>query len=486
MIGWNGSCGGLFAFYDHRLMKIFQSARFLPAILPLVMLSSARAAKPNIIMIMADDMGYETVGANGSDDYKTPHIDAMAKRGMRFTNAFANPICTPSRVKLMTGKANVRNYTFFGKLDRGQKTVGNYFRDAGYKTCISGKWQLGEKTDAPSHFGFDQSCLWQLKRGNSHTIDGKKYDSRHTSPDLSINGVKKEFRNGEFGPDVCVDFIEKFLEANKEDQFFVYYPMILPHCPFVPTPGTPDYDPKSPGSPTYKGDAKYFKNMVAHVDQLVGRIVSKVDELGLSENTLIVFTGDNGTDSPVVTSLNGKPIAGGKGKADHDSGVRTPFFAAMPGTVQAGEVSHELVDFSDLLPTFCELAKIDTSVDKNLDGVSLLPTLTGNGERKKPWSYLFYSRNDATQSASSVVVRNATHLVYRKGGPGKKIQFFDCSVPYARKLQKQADLGEDARKVYAELAEVVERYDGQYQSDLSEAAVKEWQKKIKGGKKKKK
>lgn len=467
-------------------MKIFQSARFLPAILPLVMLSSARAAKPNIIMIMADDMGYETVGANGSDDYKTPHIDAMAKRGMRFTNAFANPICTPSRVKLMTGKANVRNYTFFGKLDRGQKTVGNYFRDAGYKTCISGKWQLGEKTDAPSHFGFDQSCLWQLKRGNSHTIDGKKYDSRHTSPDLSINGVKKEFRNGEFGPDVCVDFIEKFLEANKEDQFFVYYPMILPHCPFVPTPGTPDYDPKSPGSPTYKGDAKYFKNMVAHVDQLVGRIVSKVDELGLSENTLIVFTGDNGTDSPVVTSLNGKPIAGGKGKADHDSGVRTPFFAAMPGTVQAGEVSHELVDFSDLLPTFCELAKIDTSVDKNLDGVSLLPTLTGNGERKKPWSYLFYSRNDATQSASSVVVRNATHLVYRKGGPGKKIQFFDCSVPYARKLQKQADLGEDARKVYAELAEVVERYDGQYQSDLSEAAVKEWQKKIKGGKKKKK
>ncbi|MDB2674203.1 sulfatase-like hydrolase/transferase [Akkermansiaceae bacterium] len=467
-------------------MKISRPAYFLLAILPLGLLSSVQATKPNIIMIMADDMGYETVGANGSDDYKTPNIDAMAKKGMRFTNAFANPICTPSRVKLMTGKANVRNYTFFGKLDRGQKTVGNYFRDAGYKTCISGKWQLGEQTDAPSHFGFDQSCLWQLKRGNSHTINGKKYDSRHTSPDLSINGVKKEFRNGEFGPDVCVDFIEKFLEAKKEEQFFVYYPMILPHCPFVPTPGTPDYDPNSPGSPSYKGDAKYFKNMVEHVDQLVGRIISKVDELGLSENTLIVFTGDNGTDSPVVTSLNGKPVAGGKGKADHDSGVRTPFFVTMPGTVKEGEVSAELVDFSDLLPTFCELAEIDTSADKNLDGVSLLPTLTGNGERKKPWSYLFYSRNDATQSASSVVVRNTTHLVYRKGGPGKKIQFFDCSVPYARKLQKQVDLSEDARKVYAELAGVVERYDSQYQSDLSEAAVKEWQKKTKGGKKKKK
>ena len=201
-------------------MSVTRLAYFLPALL---LLSNAWGGKPNIIMIMADDMGYETVGANGCDDYKTPNIDAMAKKGMRFTNAFANPICTPSRVKLMTGKANVRNYTFFGKLDRGQKTFGNYFRDAGYKTCISGKWQLGQETDAPSHFGFDQSCLWQLKKGNSHTIEGKKYDSRHTSPDLSINGVAKEFRNGEFGPDVCVDFIEKFLEANKDESFFVYY-----------------------------------------------------------------------------------------------------------------------------------------------------------------------------------------------------------------------------------------------------------------------
>ncbi|MDB4526860.1 sulfatase-like hydrolase/transferase [bacterium] len=467
-------------------MKIFRIARILPALLFLVFLTSVFGAKPNIIMIMADDMGYETVGANGCDDYKTPNIDAMAKKGMRFTNAFANPICTPSRVKLMTGKANVRNYTFFGALDRGQKTFGNYFRDAGYKTCISGKWQLGEKTDAPSHFGFDQSCLWQLKRGNSHTINGKKYDSRHTSPDLSINGVAKEFRNGEFGPDVCVDFIERFMEQNKDEAFFVYYPMILPHCPFIPTPGTPDYDPSSPGSPTYKGDAKYFKNMVEHVDQLVGRIVSKVDELGLSENTLIVFTGDNGTDVPVVTSLNGKPIAGGKGKAGHDSGVRTPFVVTMPGTVQAEKVSDELVDFSDLLPTFCELAGVDTSDDKNIDGVSLMPTLTGVGERKKPWSYLFYSRNDATRSASSVVVRNATRLVFRKGGPGKKIQLFDCSVPYARKVIEEGERTEGDRKVYAELAGVMEKYDVRYQSDLSEVAIAEWQKKTQGGKKKKK
>lgn len=464
-------------------MRIFRFARTLPVLL---FLTNARAERPNIIMIMADDMGYETVGANGCDDYKTPNIDAMARTGMRFTNAFANPICTPSRVKLMTGKANVRNYTFFGKLDRGQKTFGNYFRDSGYKTCISGKWQLGEKADAPTHFGFDQSCLWQLKRGNSHTIDGKKYDSRHTSPDLSINGVAREFRNGEFGPDICVDFIEKFLEANKENPFFVYYPMILPHCPFVPTPGTPDYDPKSPGSPTYKGDAKYFKNMVEHVDKLVGRILAKVEELGLSENTLIVFTGDNGTDSPVVTSLNGKPVAGGKGKANHDSGVRTPFFVTMPGTVKAGKVSNELVDFSDLLPTFCELAKIDTSADKNVDGVSLMPALTGKGERKKPWSYLFYSRNDATEAASSVVVRNATRLVYRKGGPEKKVQFFDCSVPYARELITEPVRSEADRKVYAELVGVMKKFDANYQSDLGETAVADWQKKTRGGKKKKK
>ena len=158
----------------------------------------------------------------------------------------------------------------------------------------------------------------------------------------------------------------------------------------------------------------------------------------------------------------------------------------MPGTVQAGKISNELVDFSDLLPTFCELAKIDTSENKNLDGVSLLPTLIGKGERKKPWSYLFYSRNDATQSASSVVVRNATHLVYRKGGPDKKIEFFDCSIPYERKLQKSSDLSDDERKVFAELSRVMKRYDTQFQSDLSKDAVQQWQKKSKIGKKKKK
>ncbi|MDE0837231.1 MAG: sulfatase-like hydrolase/transferase [Akkermansiaceae bacterium] len=428
-------------------------------------------------MIMADDMGYETVSANGCDDYQTPNIDAMGKAGMRFTNAFANPICTPSRVRLMTGKFNVRNYTQFGLLDSDQKTFGNYFRDAGYKTCIAGKWQLGNGKEGPGKFGFDQSCLWQLKSGNSHKLDGKSYDSRHTSPDLTINGDYKEFRNGEFGPDVCVEFIEEFIGANKEKPFFVYYPMILPHCPFIPTPGTPDYDPKSPGSPTYKGDAKYFKNMVEHVDKLVGRIVSKVDELGLSENTLIVFTGDNGTDVPVVTSLNGKPIKGGKGKANHDSGVRTPFFVTMPGRVQAGKVSDELVDFSDLLPTFCEIAGIDCSADKNLDGVSLLPALTGKGERDKSWSYLFYSRNDGSRQASSVVVRNATHMVFRKGGPTKEVQCFNCDDPYERELHDVRNQSEADREVYAKLTKVMKDYDAKFQSELSEATVAEWQKK---------
>lgn len=436
----------------------------------------AWAEKPNIIMIMADDMGYETVGANGCDDYKTPNIDAMGKTGMRFTNAFANPICTPSRVKLMTGKFNVRNYTQFGLLDGGQKTFGNYFREAGYQTCIAGKWQLGNGNEGPAKFGFDQSCLWQVKKGNSHTIKGKKYDSRHTSPDLTINGEYKEFRNGEFGPDVCVKFIEDFLGENQDQPFFVYYPMILPHCPFVPTPGTPDYDPKSPGSPSYKGDAKYFQNMVEHVDRLVGRIVAKVDELGLSENTLIVFTGDNGTDSPVVTSWNGKPIAGGKGKANHDSGVRTPFFVTMPGTVRAGGVSDELVDFADLLPTFCDLAEIETSADPQLDGVSLVPSLTGKGGRKKPWSYLFYSRNDGSQEASSVVVRTATHLAHRKGGPEKKIEFYDCSTPYARELKKGEGDTEADRQAFAELANVMKRYDAEFQSGLSKSAVDDWKK----------
>lgn len=145
---------------------------------------------------MADDLGYECIGANGCHDYKTPELDKLAAAGVRFTHCFSNPICNPSRVKIMTGMSNVRNYVRFGLLDRKQKTFAHTFKAAGYTTCIAGKWQLGNEKDAPRHFGFDQSCLWQHMR--KRTRDGQPYDSRFSNPRVEVNGELKDYNNGEY------------------------------------------------------------------------------------------------------------------------------------------------------------------------------------------------------------------------------------------------------------------------------------------------
>ena len=151
--------------------------------------------QPNIILIMADDMGYEALSSNGSESCKSPNLDKLAAKGVRFTNCFSNPICTPSRVKLMTGQYNVRNYVKFGWLDREQTTFAHQLKAAGYATAIAGKWQLGRDKDSPQHFGFEQSCLWQHTRSGRSNEDGKNIDRRfvcllYTSPsprDLSTS-----------------------------------------------------------------------------------------------------------------------------------------------------------------------------------------------------------------------------------------------------------------------------------------------------------
>jgi len=367
--------------------------------------------KPNIVLIMADDLGYECIGANGCDDYKTPFLDDLASGGIRFVNCFANPLCTPSRAKIMTGRYNVRNYVKFGVLDRKEKTFGHVFRDAGYATCIAGKWQLGSEKDSPQHFGFDQSCLWK------HRLPA---NSRYNNPRLAINGDPEDYDNGEYGPDICADFICDFIEKNKEKPFLAYYPMILTHCPFSPPPGTRDWDPASPGSDTYKGNAGYFGDMVHHMDKLVGRIVTKLEEHNLLENTIVIFTGDNGTDKPVVTSLKGEKIAGGK-RSMNDHGTRVPLIVSYPGKIPAGLVSDELVDFSDIFPTICDVSGLATPSDRPIDGVSFWSTLQGKNGRKKPWVYIWFD--------GQVLARNRTHMV-RRMEPDSSLRFIDCSAPY--------------------------------------------------------
>ncbi|MFQ6035780.1 MAG: sulfatase-like hydrolase/transferase, partial [Sedimentisphaerales bacterium] len=198
--------------------------------------------KPNIVLIMADDLGYECLGCYGSTSYQTPFLDELARTGMRFEHCYSQPLCTPSRVKIMTGQYNFRNYTDFGVLGPKQKTFGHLLQDAGYVTCVAGKWQLYGSVNQrpevrgtgslPNQAGFDEHCLWQIeKRG-----------SRYKDPLIVQNGKYRKDLLGKYGPDVFSDYILDFIERHRNKPFFVYFPMVLVHGPFVPTPDQASFD----------------------------------------------------------------------------------------------------------------------------------------------------------------------------------------------------------------------------------------------------
>ncbi|WP_200275314.1 sulfatase-like hydrolase/transferase [Haloferula rosea] len=436
-------------------MKKFPSV--IPGfILALCLCSSVFAAtsRPNVILILADDLGYEAIGVNGAEQVQTPNLDRLAGEGVRFTNCFANPICTPSRVKIMTGQYNVRNYTKFGELDRGQTTFARLAQEAGYATCIAGKWQLGVEKDSPQHFGFEESLLWNHTRRNQKKVKGKRVDTRFVNPQLELNGEPVDYGNGEYAPQLCADFVSEFIEANKDQPFLVYYPMILTHCPFDPTPDSSDWDPTRPGSTTYKGDQnrpqKHFKDMASYMDKIVGQLEARLVDLGIRDNTLILFTGDNGTDTPIVTRWEGKAIAGDKGNMT-DAGTRVPLIASWPGKIKSGLVTDELVDFADFLPTLCEVMQIPLPEDYPGDGVSLWPALNG-GERHKPYAYVWFSGHG--KFPANVYARTKEYRYLCNLDLSNPV-FADVSKPYAPITLDPTRLNSEQENIMSELRQKV-------------------------------
>lgn len=393
--------------------------------------SSTFAEKPNVVLIMADDMGYEALSVNGSESCQTPNLDKLAADGIRFTNCFANPLCTPSRAKIMTGQYNVRNYVKFGLLDRGQTTFAHQLKAVGYTTCIAGKWQLGKEKDAPQHFGFHYSCLWQHTRTGRSKQDGKTYDRRFVNPMLEVNGEEQEYLNGEYAPKLCTDFVCNFIDQNKTKPFLVYYPMILTHCPFDPTPDSSDWDPKRLGSTTYKGDLndpqRHFRDMAAYADKMVGQIVKQLEASGVRDNTLLIFTGDNGTDKPIVTPWNGTQVVGGKGTMT-DMGTRVPMIANWPGGIsKPGRVSEDLIDFVDVMPTLCEVTGAPLPDNYPKDGTSIASIMDNEANmRVKDYVYIWYRgrvmvRNKQYSLVAKTDGTNATLTRYQGPFDGVKI-----------------------------------------------------------------
>ncbi len=419
-------------------MGYFQWTKYVFALLGVILLCTASARQPNIVLIMADDMGYECLGVNGSTSYETPRLDGLAAAGIRFRQCYSQPLCTPSRVKIMTGQYNFRNYKRFGHLERDQKTFAHALKAAGYQTAIAGKWQLGHDKSLPAHFGFDEYCLWQLSYE-------KKQGERFANPLIERNGETLPRDEAVYGPDVFADFACDFMTRNQETPFVLYYPMVLVHNPFVPTPDSPDWT-----EDRHKDAPRYFADMMTYTDKVVGRLVDHVASLGLAEDTIFLFTGDNGTNRKITSRMGERVIPGGKGKMT-DAGTRVPLVAYWPGVIPGGGISDELVGFEDFFPTLLELAGQKEYRGSALDGRSFLPLLRGEIAKDKPWLYCHYDPRWGKSSAWRG--RSARTTRYKLFADGR---FYDVETdPEEARPLAMSTLDSSAREIYEQLNAVL-------------------------------
>ncbi|NNJ25942.1 sulfatase-like hydrolase/transferase [Alienimonas chondri] len=408
--------------------------------LPLLAAGSAEssAPRPNVLLILADDLGVEALGCYGGTSYETPNLDRLAAGGRRFTHCFSNPYCSPSRAELLTGREPLHNgipRVIFDPQNHREfldpareQTVANLFRDAGYATAAAGKWQLSFLTqrDTPHALGFDRSQFWPIQIEGSRT-------SRFAEP--SFWGDRPDGTRGPwskpdaYGPDEYNAFVQAEIDraSTAEEPFFIYYAMLLPHFPWEPTPDSDDPLKRTSSLATSsKGNLKYLPDMVAYMDRLVGQTLSHLEEAGALENTVVVFLGDNGCDVG-VTSKRTVPgpdgprivvVPGGKGTLT-DAGTRVPLIVSWPGTVDPG-VDEGLVEFSDVLPTLADLC--DLPAPRNpINGVSFADRLGVPGMEDRPdrtWVHI--------QDKSRRQVRSRTHILTDRGafrpviGPGER------------------------------------------------------------------
>lgn len=331
---------------------------------------------PNIIFIMVDDLGKEWIACYGAENIATPHIDGLAASGLRFDNAYSMPQCTPTRATLLTGQYPFRhgwvNHWDVPRWGRGchfdpdkNPSMARVMKSAGYNTCVAGKWQINDFRIQPKvleQLGFDAFCMW-----TGYEAGNKPSGERYWDPYIFTAEGSKTY-TGEFGPDICNQFILDFIEKQEEGSpFFIYYPMILTHGPLTTTPHRRDA----------KGDERHVA-MVEYMDHLVGNVIAKLDETGLRENTIIVWTTDNGTGGK-SNMLNGRLVHGRKGTT-LENGTCEPFIVNCPGIVPEGKITDTLMDFTDLLPTFAELGDAELPVDHVFDGSSFAPVILGKAD----------------------------------------------------------------------------------------------------------
>ncbi len=433
--------------------------------------SAKHKKKPNIVYILADDLGYAELGCYGQKKIKTPNIDKLATEGMRFTQHYSgNPVCAPSRCALMTGlhtgHTQVRgNKQVGGKegwvlgstiggqwpLEAGTVTVAKILKDAGYTTGAFGKWGLGlvGTTGDPNKQGFDHFYGYICQR-QAHT-----FYPNHLWHDGEVEWIEanKDGKEEVYSHDLIAQEALNFIKTNKDHPFFLYVPFTIPHVALqVPEDSLAEYRGKWP-DPPYKGDKGYFPHpnpracyagMVTQMDKDVGRIMSLLKDLALDDNTLVIFTSDNGptfnggSDSAFFESA--KPLRGLKGSV-YEGGIRVPYIARWPGRIKAGSTSNHISAFWDFMPSCCELIGEDPPPD--IDGISMLPTLFGRDKQQGKHKYLYWELRG--QQAIRMGKWKALRLK-----PGRKIQLYDLDSDIA----ESKDLADKHPEIVARMAEI--------------------------------
>lgn len=379
----------------------------------------APGAKPNIVFILMDDLGWADTGCYGSTFYKTPHIDRLAKEGIRFTDAYAAaPVCSPTRASILTGKYPARLHLtdwLPGRADRPDQmllrpaiqqalplqelVMPEVLKKLGYVTASIGKWHLGGQGFLPQNQSFDVNI--------AGTAAGSPpgYFPPYSTGRGTLPGLEKA-EAGEYLTDRLTAEAEKFIEANKNRPFFLYFPHYAVHIPLgAKQEMIKKYEQSRPSSGTQTNAV--YAAMVESMDESVGRILKKLETLGLAENTMVIFTSDNGglsvKEGPKTPATSNAPLRAGKGYL-YEGGIREPLIVKWPAVIRPGAVSATPVSSVDFFPTLLEAAGADAKTYPPTDGLSLLPLLKGStnglGRTELFWHYPHYSNQGGKPSGA--------------------------------------------------------------------------------------
>jgi arylsulfatase A len=338
--------------------------------------NGAPAKKPNIIFILADDLGIGNVSCYGADNFKTPNLDALAKTGLRFENCYAAPLCGPSRALLMTGR-----YAFHTGMTRNdsghllkpanETMMPVILKPAGYVTGMCGKW--AQLPLQPGDWGFDEYLRFQGS--------GKYWNFQTQNKTYTLNGKEVPLRDDEYLPDRMHTFVVDFISRHKDQPFYLYYSMSHVHGKILRTPDT------APGT---KDEFQLYKDNVAYMDKLIGKLLAELDRLKLRDNTVIFFAGDNGTAPPWYSrsTIHGKDLSGHKGTM-LECGALVPCLANWPGKIARGKVTQGLINSTDFYPTIAAIAGATLPANRTMDGRNFAPQLLGESTKwPRDWIYV--------------------------------------------------------------------------------------------------